>query len=125
MEVRGWRHPEPDLLHPHGFVEYVAGSEAALDVYVWFRAHDGRRFAKAANTPSLARTSQEIDLDEMSTRLEEKWAAYFDADLGLTGEEYWVAVTWQAVDKQRYCWMFVQRMDGHESLEFKLAVGAA
>jgi hypothetical protein len=73
--------------------------------------------------PSLSRTTDHVTIDELPAHLEQTWEAYFSAieqDLVLTGDEWWAAVTWQAADKRRYCWMYVQRTDHMAQKEFVL-----
>lgn len=122
LELRDPRWPPPGEL-PTATVEYVSGSEAASDVCTWFNTQDGRRFGKVPNTPSLSRTTHSVTIEELPAHLEQTWNAYFSGigkDLVLTGDEWWAAITWQAADKHRYCWIYVQRTDHVEHKEFGL-----
>jgi hypothetical protein len=122
LELRDLRWAPPGEF-PTAVVEYASGSEVVLDPCVWFKAQDGRRFATVPNTPSLSRTSHAVTIDALPAFMEMKWTEYFsttDANLALTGDDWWAAITWQAADKQRYCWMYVQRAHHVEQREFKL-----
>jgi hypothetical protein len=111
---------------PRATVEYVSGSEAASDPYVWFRTQGGR-FAKVPNTPSPASRSHPVTVDELPAHLEPTWSRYFteaEKDLALAGHgQWWAAVTWRAADGRRYCWMYVQRTHHVEPVEFVLPAG--
>lgn len=103
-------------------VEYVSGSEVVSDPRVWFNTSDGRRFTKAPDTPSLSRPSQQVTMEELPTELEEKWSRYFstpESNPALSEDQWWVAVTWQAADKQRYGWMYIQWTHNVERREFR------
>ena len=102
---------------------YVSGSEAASDVCIWLRTNDGRRFGKVATSPSPGRPSGNETIGELPDDLVKAWELYFakkDERLALTGDEWWAAVTWQAADKTRYCWMYVQRVHSVTIKEYKL-----
>jgi hypothetical protein len=125
LELRDPQWAAPGEL-PAATVEYVSGSEAALDVCTWFRTQDGRRFGKVPITPSLSRPSHRVVIDEIPAHLEQGWSAYFretNTDIAdLIGDEWWAAITWRAADKSRYCWMYVQRTTHVEHKEFRLPV---
>jgi len=78
------------------------------------------------NTPSLSRPSHEVTIEELPGHLALTWDMYFakaEEDLSLSDDEWWAAVTWQAADKTRYCWMYVQRGHYVEHKEFVLPAG--
>jgi hypothetical protein len=125
LELQDPRWPQPGQL-PTAKVAYVSGSEAAFDVCTWMRTGDGRRFAKIADTLSLSRPSHEVTIEELHDHLASTWDSNFakaEEGLSLSDDEWWAAVTWQAADKARYCWMYVQRAHYVEHKEFTLPVG--
>ena len=122
LELQSPNWPQPGQL-PTVTVTYLSGSEAASDVCIWLRTNDDRRFGKAADTPSPGRPSNNETIGELPNDLAKVWDVYFaktDKDLALTDGEWWAAVTWQAADKTRYCWMYVQRVHTVTTRAYKL-----
>ena len=79
------------------------------------------RCAAAARTTFLSSNNETIG--KLPDDLVKAWELYFakmDERLVLTSGEWWAAVTWQAADKTRYCWMHVQRVHFVKTKEYKL-----
>jgi hypothetical protein len=114
LELRNPSHPNPGEL-PTVTVEYVGGVESASDVWTWLCSADGRRFAKASNTPSPSRREHPVSMVELPSSLMPTWNLYFaDIETGLEltpDSEWFAAVTWEAADKRRHGWMSLQRVD--------------
>jgi hypothetical protein len=123
LELRNPSHPNPGEL-PTANVEYVGGVESASDVWAWFRSSDGRRFGKASNTPSPSRREHPVSMAELPSSLKPTWDRYFakiETEIELVGDgEWFAAVTWQAADKRRHGWMYIQRVDHTEPKEWTI-----
>jgi hypothetical protein len=64
-----------------------------------------------------------VTIDELPDHLRPTWDIYCaeaDEEISLTADEWWAAITWQAADKARYCWVYVQRTHYVEYKEYSI-----
>jgi hypothetical protein len=116
LEITDPHWPNPGE-SPTANVEYVSGIEAAADACTWFYSYDGRRFAKAPNTPSPSRRSHSVTMEDLPSGLEPTWDRYFrneESEIRGRDGNWWAAVTWLAADERRHGWMYIQRTHNTE-----------